>query len=220
MRLARWHPGIGDPTVFGWITVVGYALAALVAGLAARRAWVIEQVLDRSAGDVSRDRRAIRHFWVLVLATMVLLGVNKQLDLQSLLIEKIRNRAYVEGWYSDRRRYQMDFIAVMVMASTVAGLALAFWLRRVLRQIAWAILGLAMLVVFVLIRAASFHYVDKVLALGDAINVNQVLELGGIAVLLGAMLQWISTERRHTTTDTASGPVPPIDPAEVGARRL
>ena len=68
----RWHPGIGDPTLLGWATVVGYFGAALLAYRALRL---------HQAAPPSRDRRLLLGFWAAVLCAMALLGVNKQLDL-------------------------------------------------------------------------------------------------------------------------------------------
>jgi hypothetical protein len=197
--LARWHPGIGDPTLVGWTTVVFYGVGALVAGRAAAIARRSQRQLFAVDRTAAKDQRAMKQLWTLTCIAMVVLGVNKQLDLQSLLIEKLRNRAYVDGWYSDRRRYQLDFILAVTVAATIGAIGLAVWLRRVLTRVALAIAGLAMLMLFVIIRAASFHYVDKVLALGDGLTINACLELSGIALVVAAALQWLSVERRRDT---------------------
>jgi hypothetical protein len=148
----------------------------------------------------------MKQLWLLIAVTMVLLGINKQLDLQTLLIEKVRNRAYANGWYSDRRRYQLDFIAAMSFAGLLATAGLVIWLRRVFSRVYLAIGGLAMLVLFVTIRAASFHYVDKVLALGGEVRVNTVIELSGIGLIIAAALQWQLFERRDLESRRASAP--------------
>ena len=38
------------------------------------------------------------------------LGVNKQLDLQTLFTQLARDLAMAQGWYEERRRYQVAFI--------------------------------------------------------------------------------------------------------------
>ncbi len=162
----------------------------------------------RAAGDgerrfaainhrASRDQRAMKQLWLLIAVTMVLLGIDKLLDLQTLLIQKLRNRAYANGWYSDRRRYQLDFIAAMSSVGLLATAGLVIWLRRVFSRVVLAIGGLAMLVLFVMIRAASFHYVDKVLSLGGEVRVNTVIELSGIGLIIAGALQWLQVERRQ-----------------------
>ena len=62
------------------------------------------------------------------------------------------------------------------------------------RRVSPAIAGISMLVVFVIVRAASFHYVDKVLALGGSVRINHLLELTGIGMIVVAALVWRHTE--------------------------
>jgi hypothetical protein len=204
----RWRPGIGDPTFVGWLTVAAYGVAAAAAVWAlagARRAQHRFTGVDERA---ARDQRAMKHVWLMIAVTMALIGVNKQLDLQTVLIQKVRQRAYVDGWYGDRRRYQLDFIVAMTLAALCAGIGLSVWLKRVLARMALAIAGLGMLVLFVLIRAASFHYVDKVLGLGDGLRLNAIIELSGIGLIIGAALQWQGAERRQLAEWRSDGPDP------------
>ena len=56
---------------------------------------------------------------------MAALGINKQLDLQSLLIQIARARAIDGGWYDNRRRYQMEFIVVVTLLGLIATTVLA-----------------------------------------------------------------------------------------------
>ena len=192
----RWRPGIGDPTFVGWLTVAAYVIAALLAARAFATAHRAERRFRVSEPSVARDQRSMKHLWLLITITMVLLGINKQLDLQTLLIQTVRDRAYAHGWYDDRRRYQVDFILVVLAVSVLFGIALSLRLRRVLRRVIFAVAGLGMLVVFVLIRASSFHYVDRALSLGGRFKVNAVLELSGIGLIIGAALQWQVAEQR------------------------
>ena len=149
----RWRPGIGDPTFVGWSTVAAYVVAASLAALAFATARRAELRFSVSEPSVARDQRSMKHLWLLITVTMVLLGINKQLDLQTLLIQTVRDRAYAHGWYNDRRRYQVDFILVVLAAAVVFGIGLSLRLRRVLRRVMFAVAGLGMLVVFVLIPA-------------------------------------------------------------------
>ena len=88
-----WHFGIGDPTPIGWFTVFAYLAATLACG----RVWLA-------------DRRAVRRgspgspiFWMVLTVLLLLLGINKQLDLQTLLNDVGRRMAKAEGWYDVRR---------------------------------------------------------------------------------------------------------------------
>lgn len=166
--IGRWSPGIGDPNVVGWVTVVGYLSAAILCWLACRRA-----------------ERRVRAFWGSLAAILLLLGINKQLDLQTALTELGRILARSEGWYGQRRIVQVVFI--LVVAAT------GFWLFRSavmlargnLRQMRSVLLGTLFLISFVTIRAASFHHIDHLLGIRlGGVKVNALLELGGIALVI------------------------------------
>jgi hypothetical protein len=169
----RWHPGIGDPTLLGWVTVVGYFGAALLA----YRAFRLHQ-----AAAPSKERRLLLWFWAVVLCAMVLLGVNKQLDLQTWLTQMGRDLAQAEGWYQRRQEFQVAFISVIAVMGVVGLLNAALMLRSLWWRVAGALLGLGFLITFVVVRAASLHRVDALLGYGT-IRLNWVLELGGIALV-------------------------------------
>ena len=164
---ARWTPGIGDPSAWGWIAVLAYALAAGACVLAARR----------MAG---RER----WFWAALSAGLLALAVNKQLDLQSGLTALARCHAQAAGWYQDRRGVQLAFIAgVGALAALGAGLG-AWAVRARLRRLWPAVLGAALVLGFVAIRAAGFHHVDVAIGQGVlGVTVNAVLEVGGTALI-------------------------------------
>ena len=170
--VGRWSPGIGDPTVAGWVTVIAYVAGAYLCGRAYRRS------------HQKPERRA----WLLLAVGMLALGLNKQLDLQTALTEAGRSVAVQQGWYEGRRVVQAAF----VLAVAAFALLVAAWLwlqaRRGSVALRRAFIGAVALGAFVVIRAASFHHVDLLLGrslLGLRLNV--LLELGGIAwVAVGA----------------------------------
>ncbi len=148
---------------------------------------------------------------------MVVLGTNKQLDLQTLFTQVLRDRAQAQGWYDDRREYQLDFIVVTLVAGAVAATALALFLRKVIGRVIDALIGLAVLVLFVVIRAASFHYVDSVIYRGT-VHLNWVLEIGGIAIVgLAAARADVAVRRRlgDRRPERAFAAASPVQPAQV-----
>ena len=169
----RWHPGIGDPTLAGWVTVGGYALATLLCFVVHRRT----------------PERAERRFWWLVGLLLVLLGINKQLDLQTWLTEVGRDMALAQGWYEQRRIVQGLLIFWLGMGVWGVKRWLGVRLRTLSQPARLAGQGLMLLALFVLIRAASFHHVDAWLGLSLAtLRVNVVLELSAIGVIGWAAL--------------------------------
>src|SRR5690606_34451823 len=115
-----WRPGIGDPTVMGWVTVAAYFATAWLCWRARLR------LLGKSA---SSDVRRERLIWTLLAALFIALGVNKQLDLQSWFTMVGRSIARQEGWYGQRRVVQAIFIAALAVTGAAAMAWLAWMVR-------------------------------------------------------------------------------------------
>jgi hypothetical protein len=174
-----WHVGIGDPTPIGWITVAAYFLAAFFSFQACR------------SSNLPGERKQ-RFFWGVLTVLLVLLGINKQLDLQTWLTLTMRNFAIHEGIYEERRLLQGFFI-ILVALSGLAALALMGRLVQAERlETKLGLAGLCFVVVFVIIRAASFHHIDTFLKYDiGGFRMNWVLELGGIIVIgIAAFRAW------------------------------
>ena len=183
----RWHPGIGDPTIGGWITVAAYFTAACLAYRAFR-----QQVRQPAGATGSRDHGGPAWFWLLTTLVMVLLGINKQLDLQSWFTEIGRDLAYEQGWYDERRGLQALFVLGIGISGLVGTASLAVLLRRTIRRVRGAFLGLCFLAIFIIVRAASFHHIDRLLGDGT-VPLNWVLELGSISLV--AVSAWRNVRR-------------------------
>lgn len=179
MEIYGWTPAIGDPDTLGWLTVFAYLAAAIVAFAAARQ---LAKSNDYSDHPGLRLREIV--FWRISSLFLLLLGINKQLDLQSLLTAIGRHFAKHDGWYERRRHIQFWFV-ISVAAFGVSLLAGVIWrLRRLKPRATFGAVGFIALMMFVVIRAASFHHVDTFLhseAIG--IKLNHVLELMGIGIV-------------------------------------
>jgi hypothetical protein len=205
-----WEPGIGDPTLFGWLAVFAYFGAAFLAYRAGR----IERQLQPRSSEMAhgwsrlgRDalvsiRAALKNpssilnyapansgpllptFWFALCGVMAFLGVNKQLDLQSCLTQVGRSVAQSGGWYEMRRVVQAIFVLLMALVGAAIVVGAYFYIRGAWQRYRIAFFGVIYLVTFVIIRAASFHHVDVLLKLNlFGLHINHVLELGGIGLI-------------------------------------
>jgi hypothetical protein len=182
----HWEPGIGDPTVIGWVTVVAYFVAACLSWRAARRS-------PKLAATWSGPRL----FWQLFTMALVLLGINKQLDLQTWFTLFFKQVALHEGWYERRRPVQAAFIGAVAVGGIASLAGMKVLARQWTRPIRMALIGGIFLGCFILIRASSFHHVDQMLGMDfEGIKVNWMLELGGIAFV--GMAAWRAGRRPAT----------------------
>jgi hypothetical protein len=177
--MGRWRPTIGDPSFMGWFTVGSYFACAILS-------------LISAFSTQTADRRSF-FFWRLVGLLMILLGINKQLDLKSLFTEVGRQIARAQGWMDHRRVVQFWFIVVFVTATIGAFLLFVTFKRDLFRQFMLAYIGLFFLLCFIVTRAASFHHFDQMLGLRlFGSKMNWLLELTGIyAIVLAAFKEII-----------------------------
>jgi hypothetical protein len=146
--LLEWHPELDNPDFCGWSVVAAYLIAAAFCARAALAA--------RQKGPEQKADGAV---WRLLAACLLFLGINKQLNLQTLLIVLGRRAAFAGGWYDQRRLAQMVFTLVLALAGVAALWFLKARFRRFFAGNRIAFAGVLVLLVFVLIRAASINHV-------------------------------------------------------------
>ena len=105
----NWKPGIGDPTIGGWITVVLYLLAMISCWMTAR-------------SGIKEQR-----IWTAISILFLGLGINKQLDLQSALTAAGRVIAFGQGWYDQRQFVQSAFIIFTAIVCASVVITLLIW---------------------------------------------------------------------------------------------
>lgn len=195
-----WHPGIGDNSLFGWFTVFAYFAAAAIAYYAYTREsgqrYPTRMQLQtavhsfRAASTIDSPKPLL---WLILAIILLALGLNKQLDLQSFLTGIGRSAAREGGWYEQRRILQFFFVIVVFIAGVGVLAATAWYLRHSLHRYRVALIGMGYLILFVILRAASFHHVDVLLNAGAVgINFNHLFELAGIATI--AWSAWTASQ--------------------------
>jgi len=179
----QWRPAIGDPSFMGWFTVASYFLCA-----------VLSSILALTNQGI--DRRSFL-FWCFISLLMIMLGINKQLDLQSLFTEIWRLIARAQGWMYRRRIVQFWFI---VFFGTTAIAAFLLFVRTrwdLFRRFTLTFTGLFFLLCFIVIRAAGFHHFDEILGFRlFGAKMNWLLELTGIyTVFVAGLLEMVRLKK-------------------------
>ena len=152
------------------------------------------------ARDRWRKRNGEASFWLVLAVMLFCLGVNKQTDLQSLLTLYGPDLLRELDLYDVRRTIQVAFI-VGVAAAAAGSVALGLWMaRRWSWPCRFAAVGMGIQAAFIVIRATSFHHVDRLLGwrLGD-LKFNLLLESIGLVVILMAVLFCLAQRRAAAT---------------------
>jgi len=179
--MGQWRPQIGDSCFMGWFTVGSYFGCALLGAII---------VLVNRKAD-----REFFFFWSMISLLMILLGINKQLDVQSLLTEVGRQIARAQGWMDSRRIVQFWFIVAFGTAAIAIFTLFVIMMRGLFRRFALAFAGLFFLLSFIIIRACSFHHFDEMLGFKFfELKMNWLLELTGIYLIFLAEFREILIE--------------------------
>jgi len=177
----QWRPTIGDPSFMGWFTVVSYFFVSILALKVCR--------LNSKLFCISRQQK---QFWLIVSLIMLMLCINKQLDLQSLITEIGKYYAKKDGWYGARRTVQVWGIVSILSLISIGFIFFAFKMRAILKRNWLALTGLAFLLNFVIIRATSFHGMDILISQTFmGVKLNWALELLGIFCIAVSAIQII-----------------------------
>lgn len=160
----------GDHTFFGWATVLMYFLASFRTGYQAK---------------IANKNKESSYFWLGLTVLLVFLGLNKQLDLQTNLTEWLRATSKAHGWYEQRRGVQLLFISLMGLAIPLMLISLRVFLFNSWRRYKLTWVGIVLLLVFISVRAASFHHVDLFFykTIGN-MRYYQALEMLAIGVVI------------------------------------
>ena len=187
--ISDWQSSIANADTADWLNVAVNVFAAVMSIWASKHA---------------RLRRAPREelFWRVTGAILVFLAVNELLDLQTLLTSIGRQHAIQNGWYGEHRKVQYLFIIGLSAAALIAGTATLWLTRRTHFAIRLALAGLAMIGLFALFRAASFHHFDEYLGRRNPdFNWGAIQEfLGTILVASAAAFYVAAREKRSKST--------------------
>ncbi len=162
--------GVGDFTAQGWLVFLSYFAVAALCYRAASSCWR------------DGEPRRLCRVWIALAGILVLLGVNKQLDLHVWLNSFGRRLAESEGWYQNRWIAQVTFFGGFAVAVVAVFLFLIWLAWGHLREVSGALCGMAALGAFLVIRAISFDVVDLRTYIGG-IKLHEILELMGILLL-------------------------------------
>ena len=130
----------------------------------------------------------IARFWLVSTIVLLLLALNKQLDLQTWLVRTGRDLAHDFGFYDSKHTIQAVFVICLALAALITGVLALLKLRGHMDNVGLAGVGLIVLLAFILLRAASVSHVDIPItrALSSSWVAPALELLGAGIVILGA----------------------------------
>ncbi len=99
----------------------------------------------------------------MIAGALLFLGINKQLNLQTLMIVIGRNVSAAGHWYGARRQVQLMFS--IVFAVLCLGILACFWKRYLVffKENQLVLAGAIVLALFVILRSALINHADEFL---------------------------------------------------------
>jgi hypothetical protein len=173
---ANWWPHLGDPSWSGLGLTALYIVASLL---------FLRAILTRG-GWLPRERL----LWVVCTLAVVVLAINKQLDLQQTIVWVGRCVAKQEGWFDQRLVFQRNF-GMTVLALITAGILALGWASRAVLKPNWPlILGMALMTGFVMLQVTRFEQLSGDLAKAMvSLKLHRITEGTALCVLIWSALR-------------------------------
>ena len=193
------HDDAGHLTALGWTMFALYLIAALFSFRAAASARRQQSVVSGPSSVVGRPSSVVRgqrssssgRIWLWLGVVLAALGLNKQLDLQTRIIQLGRRIVGAEHLAAYRAElYAVFFLGFILILAVIALFAIiARRLReptgRFVRQFPLAAAGCVLICAYIVIRAASIDNVDLMLGLDfERIPFLWLLEGGGLLLII------------------------------------
>jgi hypothetical protein len=180
----RWQLGFNDPYFLSWVMVAIYLLTA-----------ILVFVVARLAPFPAVTRRRERVFWAAVGVVLILMAVNKQADLQTLMMAAASCVLLSQGWYDPNDLLKGLVMAVLVLSAIAGGTAVLWSLHTTLRRSATPLIGLGLMAAFIVFRAAETLGPPRGIAFGHW--PDRILELSGPLLIFAAAFMLLATRQKH-----------------------
>lgn len=173
-----WRLCIGDPYPIGWIIFAAYLIASVLC-------FYVGNSISKS-NSINKEKRDII-FWYGLSILLFFLGINKQLDLQTLFTASGRAIAHSQGWYTIRREVQKIFIIGFTFISLFSLIGIGIFFKKQVLKNYYIIIGAIVIVFYVIIRASTFNHIEFIpsgLHTIFSIHTKYIIELLGLLFIL------------------------------------
>lgn len=181
--IADWMDIWGDPLLSGTIFIISYGVTALLIFRAARKAPTRE-----------------RWYWRLCGFLFLFQLLNTNLDLHALVWTTGRCLAHAQGWYDNRREFQVLFlIGLALLVALILLIVLIVFFRNIFRNILLT-LGVVTALGFTIVKGINYHGFEQFY--GSQVGpfrVADFIEYSGIVLaFLAALIRLRQIRLAHT----------------------
>ena len=106
----------------------------------------------------------------------------------------------LEGWYEERRAFQLNVIMAGLAATAISMLGFLIYFRTIIGRSLLALMGVTCSMVFVVLRAASIHHVDQLFRIEFFnLKAHAIVEMTGIVLVFlnVIMMAWSLRRWQH-----------------------
>ena len=160
--LSDWLSRSGDNTFWSWVITVFYLITGILAIFYVNRI---------------RSERQNHFLWVCITVFLLLMGINKQLDVQTLILMSVR---FLIGHFRLWHYWRIFHYLVssgLIAVFLISGILLVLKSGKSILQSLLALSGVLLLIVFIIMRA-NYIYMQHI----------HSLELAGITLVLADLL--------------------------------
>lgn len=166
-----------DNTAIGWCITGLYFISAL---------YITRKILITRKRFTNRKDQRVNYFtWFLVIACLLFLGINKQLDFQSTLIAYGRVFTNTYGLSEFKRQIQLGFIIFLLLNCFIASIFIFRSKNIFFSDLKYLYLGLTILLSYIIIRAITINHADDFFGWTlYKLSYVWILELLGLLIIL------------------------------------
>lgn len=172
-----WKVEKGDSSVMGWFITCYYLFV-----------FILSFYLIKKIAPHIKNKKYL-WFWYGVIILIMMIGINKQLDIQMLLADYARLYAKMSGIFQNRKPFQHKIISLLATIGISIFFILIYKLWHAPKITWFALIGFSILFSFPLIRLVSLHRIESLLYVSVlSIKVVDVLEIIGISIVFIAII--------------------------------
>jgi hypothetical protein len=175
--LNEWFTELGDSSFWACLITALYGVAI-----------IFSIYFIRVIGH-SFHNKEMRLLWICITILLTVLGLNKQLDLQTLLIIVGRSIAEAQGWGDYRRVVQALFTFMLGLGLVLSGAVVLFRVRRAIPTAWIEITGTMVLLGYTMIRAGAISHIGRAESIESVAIRIHAFELFGVMIILFAIVR-------------------------------